>query len=86
MRYPVVEKERLKRGLTVAELADKLGICRKTYYNWQNRGGMPQRAVVKLSALFGISSDAVLSHVMLPNSNYRETERGARYDYQRISQ
>ena len=85
MKYPVLEKERLKRRLTVAELTRTLGVCRKTYYNWQNRGGMPQRAAERTAELFGLSVDRILSRVMLPEVDSDLTgKEGRLYVYQRV--
>lgn len=67
MRYPVIEKERLKNNITVAELSEELGICRKTYYNWQNNGKIPSFAVKKLTEIFGKSSDYLLNRVIKPS-------------------
>lgn len=74
MKYPIIEKERIKNKLTVTELAEKIGICRKTYYNWQKRGCMPQFAVIALAEIFGEPADYLLSRVMLPSPDCGYTD------------
>lgn len=71
MVYPVLEKERLKRGLSVEALAGEIGICRKTYYNWQRRGGLPRKYLTALSCLFGTSADYLLCRA-LPSGSLEE--------------
>ena len=36
MKYPNIEAERARLGLSKDEFAKKLGIATKTYYNWLN--------------------------------------------------
>lgn len=58
--YPNIEAERARIGMTIEELADKLNICRKTYYNWVKRGNIPQSKLVILAELFEVSTDYLL--------------------------
>ena len=58
--YPNIEAERARNGLSVTELSEKLGICRKTYYNWIGRGQIPQDKLKLMSDLFNVSSDYLL--------------------------
>lgn len=52
--YPNIEAERARRGLTVAELTNKLHVCRKTYYNWIARGKIPQEKLQAMADLFEV--------------------------------
>jgi transcriptional regulator with XRE-family HTH domain len=60
LKYPNIEAERARRGLTVEELAEKLGVSRKTYYNWISKGKIPADKVNMLSEMFFVSSDYLL--------------------------
>lgn len=61
MKYPNIAAERAKRGMTLEQLATSLGVTRKTVYNWEKNGKIPQGALEKMSALFGCSIDYLLS-------------------------
>ena len=45
MRYPNIAAERVRMGLSQEELAMKLGVSRKTVYNWETAGNIPASAV-----------------------------------------
>ena len=59
-KYPNLEAERARNGLTVEKLTSALGVTRKTYYNWLNNGKIPQSKLEKLSELFGVSVSYLL--------------------------
>lgn len=59
-KYPNLEAERARYGLTVEKLTSALGVTRKTYYNWLNNGKIPQSKLEKLSELFGVSVSYLL--------------------------
>lgn len=60
MFYPNIAAERAKRRMSVDSLAEKLGVTRKTIYNWENAGSIPQSALEKMADLFGCSIDYLL--------------------------
>ena len=60
LKYPNIEAERARRGLTNDEVANALGVTRRTYYSWVVKGNIPQPQVSKLSEFFGVSSDYLL--------------------------
>lgn len=60
MTYPNINAERVRRGLTLEALAEKLGVNRKTVYNWMIRGNIPQTALEKMADLFNCSVDYLL--------------------------
>lgn len=60
MRYPNIDAERARKGLTTGEMAEKMGVSRKTVYNWINNGRIPQSALEKMADLFGCSIDYLL--------------------------
>ncbi len=56
-----IEVKRVRNRLTKEELAKKLGVSVKTYYNWINEEtDMPITKLVTLSCLFGTSIDYLL--------------------------
>ena len=62
MRYPNIDAERSRKGMTYGELAQELGVCRKTLYLWVSDGRIPQSALEKMSHIFGCSIDYLLSN------------------------
>ncbi|MCM1508396.1 MAG: helix-turn-helix domain-containing protein [Ruminococcus flavefaciens] len=60
MKYPNIEAERARKGLTFDALAKMLGVCRKTYYNWVTKGNIPSSKITEMSRIFGVSSDYLL--------------------------
>ena len=59
MRYPNIEAERARAGLTQDQLADKLGVVRKTLYNWMTTG-IPEDGVKRMAELFNVSPEYLL--------------------------
>ena len=55
-----LEAARLAKGLTYAELAEQLGIERKTFYNWENKKDFPVSMLKKMADIFGITTDKLL--------------------------
>ncbi len=56
-----IEAERVRKGLTKEELAKKLGISVKTYYNWINEEtDVPSSALLRMSKMFGTDVDYLL--------------------------
>ena len=55
-----IRAECARRHITIDELADKLGIERKTFYNWENRKDFPVSMLKKMASLFGITTDELL--------------------------
>ena len=60
MFYPNIAAERAKRRMSVDALAENLGVTRKTIYNWETAGKIPQAALEKMCDLFGCSMDYLL--------------------------
>lgn len=56
-----IEAERARNGLSKEELAKKLGVSIKTYYNWINEEtDMPISKLATLARLFGTNTDYLL--------------------------
>lgn len=60
MFFPNIAAERARRKMTVDMMAEKLGVTRKTIYNWETSGNIPQDALVKMSKIFNCSVDYLL--------------------------
>lgn len=58
--YPNINAERARRNMSVDELSKRLGISRKTYYNWMRNGKIPQPMLIKMSKMFNASVDYLL--------------------------
>ena len=60
MFYPNIAAERAKRKMSLDAMAEKLGVTRKTIYNWENSGSIPQKSVEKMAEMFDCSIDYLL--------------------------
>lgn len=60
MPYPNINAERSRKGMTIADLANALGVTRKTIYNWMAHGSIPQSVLEKMATLFDCSIDYLL--------------------------
>lgn len=60
MTYPNINAERSRNQLTMEELATKLGVTRKTLYNWMESGNIPQSKLELMADLFHCSIDYLL--------------------------
>lgn len=64
MRYPNINAERARMGLSWGQLAGILGVTRKTLYNWTTKGDVPQNALIQMTDIFGCSPDYLLSEAV----------------------
>ena len=60
--YPNIEAERARNGMTVEDLTKKLGVTRKTYYNWIAQGKIPQSKLIAMADIFEVSVDYLLEN------------------------
>ena len=60
MKYPNIAAERTRAGMNLEAFSKKLGVSRKTVYNWEQRGEIPQAALEKMAELFHCSIDYLL--------------------------
>ncbi len=61
MIFASIEAERARKGLTKEELAKKMGVSVKTYYNWINgRSPIPSNVLIEMSVFFGVTIDYLL--------------------------
>ncbi len=56
-----IRAECARNALTIEELSNKLGIERKTFYNWEAKKDLPASYLVKMSNIFHVSTDELLS-------------------------
>lgn len=64
MRYPNINAERARMGLSWGQLAGILGVTRKTLYSWTTKGCIPQNALIQMEDIFGCSIDYLLSEAV----------------------
>jgi DNA-binding XRE family transcriptional regulator len=61
-KYPNIEAERARMGLTRRQTAEALGVKRDTYCDWLNgKYPIPANFCVELASLFGCSVEYLLS-------------------------
>ena len=60
MKYPNIEAERARRGISNDALAEDLGVARKTLFNWMEKGNIPTSALIHMADMFGCSIDYLL--------------------------
>ena len=60
MKYPNIEAERARHGISNDSLAEKLGVSRKTIFNWMDKGNIPTSALIRMADIFGCSIDYLL--------------------------
>lgn len=70
LNFPNIEAERARLGLTKEEMAKKLGVSTKTYYNWvRGTNPIPSDALLKLSQLCKSSIDYLLGKTSAKSIN-----------------
>lgn len=61
MRYPNIEAERARIGMSKDDFAKKLGIATKTYYNWLNGvNPIPSDRLIEMSSICDSKIDYLL--------------------------
>lgn len=70
-----IEKERIKRKITQGQLAMKIGVSHKTYYNWINEvRDIPSRKLQRLAKILDVTMEYLLeSSIEIERS--RENEK-----------
>jgi transcriptional regulator with XRE-family HTH domain len=66
LKYPNVEAERARAGWTQEQLAEKLGVTRKTLYNWE-LSGIPDDKLDLMARLFKVSPEYLLMREEVSN-------------------
>lgn len=61
MRFPNIEAERGRRGLTREEFVKPIGVTAKTYGNWQNsKTDIPCSKIILMARMLGCTADYLL--------------------------
>ena len=60
MKFPNVEAERARNGMTKEALAKAVGVSYRTLYNWLKSGSIPSRSLQKMAELFGCTESYLL--------------------------
>ncbi len=61
LKYPNIEAERVRIGMSQDELITRLGYKeRKSYYNWLANGNIPTSVLISMSDIFNCSIDYLL--------------------------
>lgn len=63
LKYPNIEAERARYGISNDSLADNLGVSRKTLFNWMEKGSIPSSALIKMADMFSCTIDYLLGRV-----------------------
>ena len=57
MKYPNIDAERARMGITRSELASRVGVGRRTLYNWIESGNIPEKHLTQMCLLFNCTID-----------------------------
>lgn len=71
--YPNINAERVRNGMTMEDLAGKLGVTRKTVYNWMTHGNIPQSKLEAMAAMFKCSIDYLLKTSERNETKYHQS-------------
>jgi transcriptional regulator with XRE-family HTH domain len=55
-----IRAECARKRWSIEELANALGIERKTFYNWEKKQDFPASVLVQMAELFNITTDELL--------------------------
>lgn len=58
--YKNLKAEIARADMTITSFCAKLGIERRTYYNWQEEGNIPAQKLIAIADLFGVTTDYIL--------------------------
>ena len=63
MKYPNIEADRARKGISNDSLAEQLGVTRKTLFNWMDKGNIPTSALIQMADMFSCTIDYLLGRV-----------------------
>lgn len=55
-----IRAECARKHISIEALAEKLGVERKTFYNWENKKDLPVSMLKKMAEIFGTTTDELL--------------------------
>lgn len=69
MRYPNIEAERARHGMTKLEFSNSIDVTSKTYQNWQeSKTEIPASKIIDMVRLFDVSADYLLGLTANPKT------------------
>ena len=61
MKFPNIEAERVRIGLSKEKFAEQIGVATKTYYNWiKGINPIPSTYLIKISQICKVNIDYLL--------------------------
>lgn len=66
-----IRAECARNSISIEELSNKIGIERKTFYNWESKKDFPVSYLVKMSNIFHVAPDVLLG--IQPNATDTST-------------
>ncbi|MBQ1388580.1 MAG: helix-turn-helix transcriptional regulator [Clostridia bacterium] len=55
-----IRAECARRRMSLSEMTETIGIERKTFYNWENKGDLPVSVLSKIADVLNVSTDKLL--------------------------
>ncbi len=55
-----IRAESARRGWSVLCFCEKIGIGRRTFYNWQTKDDIPSEYIPRIAGLFGLTTDELI--------------------------
>ena len=55
-----IRAEVARHRMTITELCEKIGVERRTFYNWEENGDFPSSYLCKMVDVLGVSADEIL--------------------------
>ena len=55
-----IRAECARRRMSLSEMTEIIGIERKTFYNWENKGDLPVSALNKIADVLNVPTDKLL--------------------------
>ncbi len=55
-----IRAENARRGWTLLSFCQKIGIGRRTYYNWVDKDDIPSQYIPKIAGLFDMTTDDLI--------------------------
>lgn len=55
-----IRAENARRGWSLACFCEKIGIGRRTFYNWQEKDDIPSEYIPKIAGLFNLTTDDLI--------------------------
>ena len=60
IRFDNIRAEIARNRFTIEQFCKKLGVEKKTFYNWESKGDLPASYVLEMANLFNTSTDYLI--------------------------